>query len=179
MSERSVGSAVAFGGEAELRGGYLIRKEEIELSKKLGEGAFGAVFRGKCRGANVAVKVPSKDIEEDQLLEFKMEVNTMASISHPRLAMLLGENRSRIFCFCLFVVLNPVLLAAGAFIPPPGSKDSVMIVLELLSGDMETILHRDQKAKKLSLFQRMEWAMQAAEGMAWLHGAGMIHRDMV
>jgi serine/threonine protein kinase len=52
-------------------------------------------------------------------------------------------------------------------------------VLELLNGDMETILHRDRESKKLSLFQRMEWAMQAAEGMAWLHGAGIIHRDMV
>ncbi len=111
MSERSVGSAVAFGGEAELRGGYLIRKEEIELSKKLGEGAFGAVFRGKCRGANVAVKVPSKDIEEDQLLEFKMEVNTMASISHPRLAMLLGENRSRILL--LFVCCSKPCFVGG------------------------------------------------------------------
>jgi serine/threonine protein kinase len=99
--------------------------------------------------------VPSKDIDEDQLQEFQQEVMTMASISHPRLAMLLG-----------------------AVIPAAGSKDQVMIVLELLSGDMETILHRDRVPKKLTLFQRVEWAMQAAEGMAWLHGAGLIHRDM-
>jgi hypothetical protein len=51
--EKSVGSAVAFAAR-ELAGGYLIRKDEISLGEKLGEGAFGAVYRAKCRGASVA-----------------------------------------------------------------------------------------------------------------------------
>jgi serine/threonine protein kinase len=88
----SVGSAVVFSTSDGLQKTYLIKKEEIELQQKLGEGAFGAVYRGRCRGASVAVKMPSKDIEEDQLLEFQQEVITMSSISHPRLAMLLGAH---------------------------------------------------------------------------------------
>jgi serine/threonine protein kinase len=102
----------------------------------------------------VAIKRPSKDIESDQLEEFQQEVATMTSVSHPRLAMFLGS----------------------AMPEKPG--DSMLIVLELLSGDMDTLLQRDRKPKKLSLMQRMEWAMQAAEGIAWLHGAGMLHRDI-
>lgn len=61
---------------------------------------------------------------------------------------------------------------------PEKPGDPIFIVIELLSGDMDTILSRDRVPKKLSLFQRMEWAMQAAEGLAWLHGAGLVHRDM-
>ncbi len=44
--------------------------------------------------------------------------------------------------------------------------------------DMETLLVADRDVKKLSLFQRMEWAKQSAEGIAWLHGAGLLHRDI-
>jgi hypothetical protein len=33
-----------------------IRKEEIQLGEKIGEGCFGKVYKGKCRGATVAVK---------------------------------------------------------------------------------------------------------------------------
>jgi hypothetical protein len=39
--------------------------------------------------------------------------------------------------------------------------------------DLETILYEDLHPKKLSLFQRMEWAKQSAEGLAWLHGGEM------
>lgn len=112
------------------------------------------MYRGRCRGAVVAVKVPSKEISESQREEFKQEVATMVSVSHPRLALFLG-----------------------AWIPD-NLDESVHIVMELLSGDLESILTKDREAKKLSLFQRMEWAAQAAEGLAWLHGAGLVHRDI-
>jgi serine/threonine protein kinase len=39
------------------------------------------------------------------------------------------------------------------------------------------MLQKDLKKKAYSLYQRMQWAKQAAEGMTWLHGAGVIHRD--
>lgn len=75
----------------------------------------------------------------------------MAAMHHPRIALFLGA--------CL--------------------EERVHIVMELLNEDLETLLLRDAQAgKKLSLFQRMEWAKQSAEGLAWLHGAGIIHRDV-
>lgn len=112
------------------------------------------MYRGKCRAAVVAVKVPVREIDEDQLEEFKQEVQTMTSISHPRLAMFLG-----------------------AYVPAQ-KGERLMILMELLSGDMETILKRDLIPRRLSLFQRIEWIAQAAEGLAWLHGANLIHRDL-
>ncbi len=74
----------------------------------------------------------------------------------------------------------------------------MVIVSEMLHGDMKTMLSKarmlvgcargshaltfssatqDIKKKQYSLYQRMQWAKQAAEGMTWLHGAGVIHRD--
>lgn len=135
--------------------GHLLRAEEVELGAKLGEGAFGAVFKGRVRGVPVAVKVPTQ-LDEDQLEEFRDEVATMTTLSHPRLAMLLG-----------------------CALPAPGDKNGrLLIVMELLDGDMDRILEKDRKLKRLSLFARMEWALQAAQGLAWLHGANRIHRDL-
>lgn len=53
--------------------------------------------------------------------------------------------------------------------------DDITVVTELLDGDLEHICLRDSS---ISLYQRMVWAKQAAEGMAWVHGAGVIHRDL-
>jgi serine/threonine protein kinase len=90
----------------------------------------------------------SFDLTGEQLQEFKDEVRMMAKLYHPRIALFMGA--------CI----------AG---------EEISVVSELLDGDIEHVLLRD---KSLSLFQRMQYAKQAAQGMAWVHGAGVIHRDL-
>ena len=115
----------------------------------LGEGAFGIVYRGKCRGLSVAVKMPKAfDISGEELEQFKDEVRMMAKLYHPRIALFLGA--------CI-------------------DGDDVSVVTELLDGDVEELI---LKSKGLSLYQRIQYARQAASGMAWVHGAGVIHRDL-
>ena len=41
--------------------GSSIKAEEIQLVKKIGEGVQANVWQGKCRGSDVAVKVPKYD----------------------------------------------------------------------------------------------------------------------
>ncbi len=107
------------------------------------------VYRGKCRGLNVAVKMPKAfDLTDEQLAEFKDEVQMMAKLYHPRITLFLGAS------------IN---------------GNQITVVSEMLDGDIEHVILKD---KSISLFQRMLWARQAALGMAWVHGAGIIHRDL-
>jgi serine/threonine protein kinase len=51
-----------------------------------------------------------------------------------------------------------------------------MIVTELLEGgNLESILF---SKKNIPLFNRMRWAKQAASGLSWLHGSGVLHLDV-
>ncbi len=131
-----------------------IQEEELIVDTEdpnvvLGEGSFGLVLRGKCRGMQVAIKVPKmEDTSQEDLDKFKEEVRMMAKLFHPRIALFMGAN----------II-----------------KDEIKVVTELLDGDVEDLLEAHPNT---TLFQRMQWAKQAAEGMAWVHGAGVIHRDL-
>jgi serine/threonine protein kinase len=83
-----------------------------------------------------------------QLTEFMEEVQMMAKLYHPRIALFLGA--------CV-------------------NGKEISVVSEMLDGDIEHVILRDSS---ISLLQRMLWARQAALGMAWVHGAGIIHRDL-
>ena len=55
-----------------------ISADEIEYQEKIGGGCFGHVFRGTCRGKEVAIKKLFKqDLDEKTLLDFKKEVEIM------------------------------------------------------------------------------------------------------
>jgi hypothetical protein len=48
---------------------------------QIGEGAFGMVLRGRCRGMNVAVKTPKmEDVSDEDIRQFKEEVRMMAKV---------------------------------------------------------------------------------------------------
>ena len=55
-----------------------ITSDEIEYHEKIGGGCFGHVFRGTCRGKEVAIKKLFKqDLDEKTLFDFKKEVEIM------------------------------------------------------------------------------------------------------
>ena len=136
-----------------------IKDGEISFNETdvLGEGTFGVVYKGKCRGCNVAVKIPKSGsasveaLSEKQLESFKAEIEVMTKLYHPNIALFMGA------------FINPQL-------------GQIKLVSELLTCDIEKIL-LDENIP-LSLYERICFAEQAAEGMAWLHGAGVIHCDL-
>jgi hypothetical protein len=125
---------------------------DIQLGKELGRGAYGTVFSATLRGQNVAVKkLNSQNIDEKKLTDFKKEVEIMSKLRHPN-----------------------VLLFMGACTQP----GNLMIVTELMpKGSLRELL----KDSKYTFKQRMQFAKQTAQGMAWLHTMTppMIHRDLV
>eukprot|EP01091_Cochliopodium_minus_P003646 TRINITY_DN13624_c0_g1_i1.p1 TRINITY_DN13624_c0_g1~~TRINITY_DN13624_c0_g1_i1.p1 ORF type:complete len:522 (-),score=142.88 TRINITY_DN13624_c0_g1_i1:19-1584(-) len=130
----------------------IIKEDEISMKEKIGEGAFATVWKASCRGCLVAVKVPllkEGQIDPKKLETFNSEIQVMSKLYHPRIALFMG-----------------------AFVDPKNIK----IVSELLQ-DFSLLLMNKKNVVGFSLYERMIYAVQAAEGMNWLHGANIIHCD--
>jgi len=130
-----------------------IRAEEITYYERIGQGCFGTVFRGLCRGKEVAVKkLRKQQLTPATLSEFMKEVRICCSLLSPNIVLFMGACNE------------------------PGS---LAIVTEFMAnGDLERLL-RD-KSVKLSLKQRLSMARDCALGMNWLHKSSppILHRDL-
>jgi len=129
-----------------------IEPSEITLSKELGKGAFGVVYKGTLRGKSVAVKkLNAQNLDEETLASFRKEVAIMSKLRHPN-----------------------VLLFMGACTAP----GNLMIVTELMPrGSVYDLLHCETE---LDFTRKMKMAHEAALGMNWLHCSKpvFIHRDL-
>ena len=99
----------------------------------------------------VAVKVPSETLSVEKIEEFRLELRVMSQICHPLVVTLLG-----------------------AYLPKDLVKEKVKIVMERAGVDLESYLVNPKN--ECSLFERLRWYLMVAEGMAWIHGAGVVHR---
>jgi len=129
-----------------------ISQNEVVLGKKLGEGQFGVVYEGKCRGVTVAIKILNQtQMSQEDIDDFKNEVGIMVHLRHPNIVLLMGA------CY-----------ETGKF----------MIVTELMKMDMGTIIHNDEY--QLSVPQKIKFAKDIAIGLAWLHLSKppILHRDI-
>jgi len=109
------------------------------------------VYKGKCRGFNVAVKqLLKQNLDQKTLEDFRREVDIMTQMRHPNIALFMGACTE------------------------PGK---MAIVCELLQYSVSDLL---RKNKEVTLLQRVKMAKDTAAGIAWLHGATpqIIHRDL-
>jgi len=140
----------------ELREGDLIGGIEIEA--RIGSGGFGVVYRGRDpRGAKVAVKVLTPDVQDDADLGARLmkEATLMAEIE--------ADNVVRFH-------------AAG--------KDGARIWLAMEYVPGGTLRDKLPKGRPIEVEQALRWARQIAEGCAELHkirdasGRPVVHRDL-
>eukprot|EP00943_MAST-04B_sp_MAST-4B-sp1_P001947 g1947.t1 len=159
--------------ESELRHiqeGWKIREEDIQLVKKIGLGSYASVYRGKWDALDntpVAIKVLNVTPTSSKTSIFNdTETQVLQRIRHPRLVLFFGCGR-----FSL--------------------KGSDFIVTEYVDGgDLRSVLLREKKEMKtksplLSVdttsypsSKRLQYAIDIAEGMAFLHSKRFIHRDL-
>jgi serine/threonine protein kinase len=132
------------------------QREDVQLSKKLGKGAFGIVYKGKWHGKAVAVKqVKTGVIGGDKAVaEFEAEVSTMANIPfHENLVQLHGVT----------------LLENG---------DLAAVVEFCANGALVSELYGDKARADWTVDALLRIAHGAACGVAHLHRVDFVHRDI-
>ena len=136
----------------------LLSSSEIQLSKKLGAGAFGEVWRADQNGTPDAVKKLHRNkLDEHNLTAFRNECELQLSLRHPNLVQLIGGSWS----------LEDV---------------NVCIVFELCErGTLEGLLFKEPTKYTLSWAKhKLPMALGIARAMAHLQKQTppVIHRDL-
>jgi serine/threonine protein kinase len=134
----------------ELGWNEVIRPEQLIFGPTLGAGGSAQVYRGSWQGQEVAIK---KISGVAHLEEMTKEINALRRLRHPRLVRFIG-----------------------ACIQPP----LLLVVTEFMSGGSLHDRLFDQKGKynPLSSTQRGMIALQMCEGLSFLHGQRIVHRDL-
>jgi serine/threonine protein kinase len=129
----------------------MIQPGELKLGQQIGEGCFGTVFRGHCRGQEVAIKkLHVTEFEQEVLEEFKKEVSILTHLRHPNIIQLLGA--------CT-------------------TQGHLAIVTEFCdAGDLSNLIQK----VKLTYVQKCQMLRDVATAMNWLHESipPVIHRDL-
>jgi hypothetical protein len=132
----------------------VIKQNELHKERIIGEGQYGKVWEGRCRGEVVAVKVLNDQEWDDAIIKkFEKEVEIMSQLHHPNVVLLMGACTE--------------------------ARDKLAIVTELCEGNLRSIIHN--KKITLKLMQKINFAIDIAQGMAWLHNSKphhIIHRDL-
>jgi len=129
--------------------------EEISFGEAIGAGSFGAVWRGVCRGMEVAIK-QCKVGEPKEAEMLLLEMRYLQKLRHPSLVSFLGCcNRA---------------------------PHVVMMVEYMPGGSLHALLFgaggAAEPRRPLSFSMKAGMALQVAEGLAYLHDLSVIHRDM-
>jgi hypothetical protein len=136
--------------------------DAVTLGATIGSGSFGKVVHGHYQGFHIAIKqcfVPRdpKQLKE-VIMDFKREVKLLQAINHPRVL--------RFVSACAVMRTRQFWIAT-----------------EIMVGSVGTLLkmiHYAGGSHKLSWRLVLQIAIDAAEGMAFLHGLSVpiIHRDL-
>ena len=128
----------------------LTRYEDIQRGALIGEGGFGVVSRGKWNYIDVAIKqLRVTRLSDKALTEFQSEAELHGGLHHANV-----------------VQLYAVCLEAAKY----------CMVMELMSnGSLFNLLHN---GRELPWSSRLSIAKDIAVGLNYLHGRGILHRDL-
>jgi len=128
-----------------------IDPKDVVKKSELGSGCYKTVYVGECCAKEVAIGVPRmQKLTDEQRKSLMNEIQIMKKNPHPNIILFMGATTGK----------------------------ELQIVTELLDGDLEHLLQKE--GKRMSLYERLTLAKDAALGMNWLHKStpAIIHRDL-
>ena len=130
---------------------YEINNSDIQVfqDQKLGQGGFGAVYKGRWSGRDVAIKVLVCKLTGDVEKDFRQELAVMLGLRSPQ-----------------------VVQTFGGILAGPTQA----IVMELMPrGSLYGLLREE---KPLDWPTKYRIALDVAYGIKYLHGLNILHRDL-
>ncbi|XP_042503375.1 uncharacterized protein LOC122080638 isoform X2 [Macadamia integrifolia] len=145
--------------EALAKGLQTIKNDDLEEIRELGSGTYGAVYHGKWKGSDVAIKrikascFAGRPSERERLIaDFWKEALILSSLHHPNVVSFYGIVRD-------------------------GPDGSLATVTEfMVNGSLKQFLRK--KDRTIDRRKRLIIAMDAAFGMEYLHGKNIVHFDL-
>lgn len=145
--------------EAIDKGLQTIKNDDLEEIRELGSGTYGAVYYGKWRGSDVAIKrikascFAGRPSERERLIaDFWKEALILSSLHHPNVVSFYGIVRD-------------------------GPDGSLATVTEfMVNGSLKQFLQK--KDRTIDRRKRLIIAMDAAFGMEYLHRKNIVHFDL-
>jgi len=129
----------------------LIVYRELSLGREVGRGAFGVVYSGQWRGADVAVKL-LRSASPEAMEDLQREADIMLKMPpHPHVVTFLGVSETDDGCVCIVTEY----VSGGSLLKQLRRPDSV--------GDYVS---------------RLNLAKGIAAGLLHLHSEGIVHRDL-
>jgi eukaryotic-like serine/threonine-protein kinase len=126
--------------------------DRYDVDRKLGEGGMASVYlaRDRRHGRQVALKVLRADLAASVGAErFLREVQVAANLQHPHILALYDSGEAQGFLYC---------------------------VMPFVEG--ESLRQRLEREHQLPLPETIRIAREAAEGLAYAHRQGIVHRDV-
>lgn len=135
---------------------WTIDLRKLNMGEPFAQGAFGKLYRGTYNGEDVAIKIlerPENDLGRAQVMEqqFQQEVMMLATLKHANIVRFIGACR------------KPMLWC---------------IVTEYAKGGSVRQFLTKRQNRSVPLKLAVKQALDVARGMAYVHGLGLIHRDL-
>lgn len=135
---------------------WTIKLKKLNMGPAFAQGAFGKLYKGIYNGEDVAIKLLEKpeenlDVANAMEKQFQQEVKMLAGLNHPNIVRFIGGcHKPMVWC----------------------------IVTEYArGGSVRQFLNRRQN-RAVPLRLAVKQAADVAKGMEYVHGVGVIHRDL-